>query len=106
MTVERFTFRRGLVAVVFLFCISMFLPGEVNAGFPLGDAANYAVLFEGAGSNHLSINNGTIVGNVGLGAPPGGTPQAQLNSPLTINGNIQFAGSVNTAIGSGVVVTG
>src|SRR5579862_3631913 len=106
MGVERFTFRRGLVAVAFLISISMLVPAQVNAGFSLGDAANYAVLFEGAGNNHLSINNGTIVGNVGLGDPPGGTPQAQLNSPLTINGNIQFAGSVNTSIGNGVVVTG
>src|SRR3954464_11830741 len=78
-----------------------------HAGFVLGDAANYAVLFEGAGANHLAINNGQIDGNIGIGAPSGSTTsQAQLNSPLTINGNINFAGAVNYQIGNGVVVNG
>ena len=80
------------------------------AGFSLGDAANYAVLYEGAGAHNLQINSGpvngsTILGNIGLGNENGGTPQAQLNNPAVINGNINFAGSVNVN-NSGAVVNG
>src|SRR6266850_346189 len=83
-----------------LLCISIFLPARVNAGFSLGDAANYAVLYEGAGSHNLQINsspvNGsTILGNVGVGTLSNGTPQAQFNNPAVINGNINFAGAVS-----------
>jgi len=90
-----------------LLCISIFLPARVNAGFSLGDAANYAVLYEGAGSHNLQINsspvNGsTILGNVGVGTLSNGTPQAQLNNPAVINGNINFAGAVNIS-GNAVV---
>jgi hypothetical protein len=78
-----------------------------RAAFDIGSAANFAVLFEGAGNNHLSINNGTITGNIGIGDPSGvTTAQAQLNSPLTINGNILFGGAVNEMVGSDVVVNG
>jgi hypothetical protein len=81
-----------------------------HAGFSLGDAANYAVLYEGAGSHNLQINsapvNGsTIFGNIGLGNELGGAPQAQLNNPAVINGNINFAGTVNVN-NSGAVVNG
>jgi hypothetical protein len=80
------------------------------AGFSLGDAANYAVLYEGSGSHNLQINsspvNGsTILGNIGLGIENGGAPQAQLNNPAVINGNINFAGAVNVN-NSGAVVNG
>jgi PEP-CTERM motif-containing protein len=80
------------------------------AGFSLGDAVNYAVLYEGAGAHNLQINSGpvngsTILGNIGLGNENGGTPQAQLNNPAVINGNINFAGSVNVN-NSGAVVNG
>ncbi len=81
-----------------------------RAGFNLGDAANYAVLYEGAGSHNLQINSGpvngsTILGNIGLGAENGGAPQAQLNNPAVIDGNINFAGTVNVQ-NSGAVVNG
>jgi hypothetical protein len=81
-----------------------------HAGFSLGDAANYAVLYEGAGSHNLQINsaprNGsTILGNIGLGDELGGAPQAQLNNPAVINGNINFAGTVNVN-NSGAIVNG
>jgi choice-of-anchor A domain-containing protein len=69
-------------------------------GFSLGDAANYAVLYEGSGGHNLQINsaplNGvSIFGNVGLGDENGGDPQAQLNNPAVIDGNVNFAGAVN-----------
>jgi hypothetical protein len=93
--------------------VSLLLLGTgqlAHAGFSLGDAANYAVLYEGSGSHNLQINsspvNGsTILGNIGLGIENGGAPQAQLNNPAVINGNINFAGAVNVN-NSGAVVNG
>lgn len=81
-----------------------------QAGFDLGDAANYAVLYEGAGSHNLQINsspvNGsTISGNIGLGDELGGMPQFQPSNPAVINGNINFAGAVNVN-NSGAVING
>lgn len=97
----------------FWFLIAVVLAGSMpfaQAGFTLGDAANYAVLYEGAGSHNLQINSGphngsTVFGNIGLGIENGGAPQAQLNNPAVINGNINFAGTVNVS-NSGAVVNG
>jgi hypothetical protein len=36
---------------------------------PLGDASNYAALYEGGGGKQLSISNVTINGNVGSAVP-------------------------------------
>jgi hypothetical protein len=81
-----------------------------QAGFSLGDAANYAVLYEGAGSHNLQINsapvNGsTVSGNIGLGDELGGAPTLMVNNPAVINGNINFAGTVNVN-NSGAIVNG
>ena len=100
-------FRSRSVFVCVCGGLSILFGPQKAAGYSLGDSSSYAVLFEGAGANHLSMNNGVIDGNVGIGAPSGTTTaQAQLNSPLTINGNIYFAGVVNDQIGSGVVING
>ena len=40
----------------------------VPAGFLLGDAASFGVLYEGNGNNQLSTTNVTINGNIGIGA--------------------------------------
>ena len=86
------------------------------ASFSLGDAANYAVLYEGNGAHSLQINNGpgpgglAVNGNIGLGdgLTGTGTPQLQLSGPVTINGNINFAGSVidNGPYNGNLVVNG
>ena len=52
---------------------------------PLGNAANYSVLFTGMGSRNLSITNATITGNVGVG--DNGTMQF---GPGTITGGLDF----------------
>jgi MYXO-CTERM domain-containing protein len=74
---------------------------DCRAGFILGDAANYAVLFEGAGANHLSFNNGTVTGNIGIGAPSGSTTsQLQLSGGAAntiIDGNVNFTGTTNVS---------
>jgi hypothetical protein len=76
---------------------------SAQASFSLGDAANYTVLYEGNGAHSLQINNGpgpgglAVSGNIGIGDGINGTgtPQLQLSGPVTINGNINFAGAVN-----------
>jgi choice-of-anchor A domain-containing protein len=54
---------------------------------PLGDAANYAVLYEGTGGHNLSISNVTINGNIGVG----GTGVVQFSGPGTITGRLDFS---------------
>src|SRR5579859_5400422 len=88
------------VAAVAL-CFVGATPARALTGFDLGDAANYAVLYEGNGSHNLQINSSpgsfgcTINGNIGLGYGPLGTgnPQLQLNNPAVVNGNVNFAAS-------------
>lgn len=58
-----------------------------QAGFALGSAANYAVLYEGGGNNTLQITNVTVNFNVGIG----GTGKATDSGPSTVNGRIDFA---------------
>jgi hypothetical protein len=81
-------------------------------GFSLGDAANYAAIFQGGGGNALNINNpsglfdNTDAGNIGIA----GTGQLAVSGPLTINGNVNFAGTVNVNgqynNGGNVIITG
>ncbi len=63
---------------------------QAQAGIFLGDAANYAVLYEGGGNNTLQITNITVNFNVGIG---GTTAKATDSGPSTINGRIDFAGA-------------
>jgi choice-of-anchor A domain-containing protein len=65
-----------------------FVPFEAKATpIPLGEAANYAVLYEGTGGHNLSISNVTINGNVGVG----GTGVVQFSGPGTIAGTLDFS---------------
>jgi len=92
--------RRNWVFSTLLGAICFDFVPAANAGFNLGGGYNYAVLFEGGGNNHLSFNNGTISGNIGLGSPPVGTPQFALSggaANTTIDGNVLFAGPVNVS---------
>jgi hypothetical protein len=84
---------------------------SAQAQFSLGQADNYAVLFEGAGSgNKLNVNNGpgpgglAVNGNIGIG----GAGALQLSGPLTINGNVDFANTVvdNGPYSGNIVVNG
>ncbi len=109
MGIEHSGHRREFAALVVLLCASIFLPGKCNAGFSLGDASHYAVLYEGAGTHNLQINsspvNGsTIFGDIGLGSLSNGFPTAQFNNPAVINGNINF--SSNISISANAVING
>jgi hypothetical protein len=86
---------------------------EVRAlpSFALGAAANYAILFEGAGNNTLGIANSTTntagtgagqgggIGNIGVG----GTSAVSVTGTGGVNGNVDFA---NTARFSGTPPSG
>ncbi|MGA2936962.1 MAG: collagen-binding domain-containing protein [Syntrophobacteraceae bacterium] len=95
-----------LTGALVLCVLSVFSPPARATGFSLGDADNYVVLYTGAGKNSLSMNNETVNGNVGIGYPAGSNPQVQLNGPLTVNGNFDFAGPINFNNGGGVTVNG
>jgi hypothetical protein len=72
---------------------------------PLGDAANYAVLYSGYSNNTLQITNVTVNGNIGVG----NIGMATDSGPSTVNGSINFAaGNPNTLANNNVndVITG
>ncbi len=73
---------------------------RVLPSFTLGDASNYAILFEGGGRNNaLEINNAQInvrgsgpsqgggIGNIGVG----GAGESTVGGPSTLNGRIDFS---------------
>jgi hypothetical protein len=93
------------------FSVFFFSVPSAHAGFGLGDSANYAVLYEGAGSHNLQINSGpvngsTVFGNIGLGIENGGNPQFQPSNPAVINGNVNFAAATANVHNSGAVING
>jgi choice-of-anchor A domain-containing protein len=68
--------------------ITVFTTSPARADFILGNAANYAVLFEGEGNgNTLHITNVTIKGNVGVG----GTGKVSDSGPSTVSGRIDLS---------------
>jgi hypothetical protein len=56
-------------------------------GFTLGDAANYAVLYEGNGGHTLQITNVTVNGNIGVG----GIGNLTDSGPSTVTGRLDFS---------------
>jgi hypothetical protein len=69
---------------------AIFLSGATtaaNAGFSIGGAGNFGMLYEGNGGKTLSMNGFTVTGNIGIG----GTGAFQGNGPGTINGILDFS---------------
>lgn len=84
------------------------VPQAAQAEFVLGDASNYAVLYEGNGGNTLNYNNSTVTGNIGIGTGVlGTTGKFAGNGPGTITGTVQFS-ALNTGqfSNSGLTITG
>lgn len=79
----------GLLVLATLVAILAAAPAR--AGFDLDGAANYALLFEGAGGNTLQITNVTVNGNIGVGL----TGKATDSGPSTINGGMNFSAANN-----------
>jgi hypothetical protein len=94
----------SVLYITLLFTV-LVLPQTAKAGFVLGDAANFAVLYEGntGSSETLNFNSSTVTGNIGIG----GTGKMAVSGPGTITGNIEFyAANTGEFSGSGVTITG
>ena len=91
--------RRFFAIVAVAISTAFWLAPSASAdGFSLGDAANFAVLYEGNGNNQLNTSNVTINGNIGIGDPSGVTTAwlaASGGTPAAINGNVFYAGAVS-----------
>jgi MYXO-CTERM domain-containing protein len=74
-------------AVVFAIAILTLAPAVGRAGFTIGNAGTFGLLYEGNGGNTLSFNNSNLTGNIGIGS----TGKFQGNGPGTITGIVQFA---------------
>jgi hypothetical protein len=76
-------------AAVMAAASNLLLPSNCSATLiNLGQASNFAVLFEGGGTNnHIGFNNSTLNGNVGIGGAGGFAG----SSPGTITGLIEFS---------------
>jgi hypothetical protein len=82
------TARRGTFPCLLLALAGVLASTSASrAGILLGEASNYAVLYEGNGGHNLSISNVTVNGNVGVG----GTGVVQYSGPGTITGQLDFA---------------
>jgi hypothetical protein len=80
--------RQGFLSTTaILFLLVSSTPPSRATNIPLGDAANYSVLYEGTGGHNLSISNVTVNGNVGVG----GAGVVQFSGPGTINGRLDFS---------------
>src|SRR5438874_1636206 len=82
--------KRPLRPSIIASCAMLVLLGGsqvAQAGFSLGDAGNFVILFEGAGSKTLHFSNSTITGNIGIG----GTGKFSGAGPATLNGTIYFS---------------
>jgi hypothetical protein len=78
---------RTVHSLLFSFLALLAVATAVRADvIPLGDAANYAVQYEGAGGNQSSISNPTDNGSGGVG----GTGTVQFSGPGTITGELDF----------------
>src|SRR5712691_69742 len=76
------------VAVVLL--VTFAIP-QARAGFSLGDASNFAVLFEGNGGNTLNFNNSNITGNIGIGATGKWADAGGCSGQCLVNGLVEFS---------------
>jgi Putative Ice-binding-like adhesive domain/PEP-CTERM motif len=80
--------RGGIEAAAIALAAALGIARPANAmPIPLGDAANYAVIYEGSGGS-IVVDNATINGAVGIG----GTGSFQFSGPGSIGGNVDFAG--------------
>ena len=79
----------AMVFSLMLMLGTVWVPQAHADGFALGNAANFGLLFEGAGGNTLQITNVTVNGNIGVGM----TGKATDSGPSTINGALDFSAS-------------
>ena len=75
---------RAVVILTSVLCVASYANATL---IPLGDAADYAILYTGTGGHNLQITNVTIDGNVGVG----GAGKVQFSGPGTIAGRLDFS---------------
>ena len=84
----------GLIAICLIQAAASGVRGQGITS--VSDAFNYGVIYWGTTGNNLNINNGpgidhlAVNGNIGIG----GTGNLQLSGPLTIDGNVNYSGTV------------
>ena len=106
-TVRTLQLTSGLViAMALLGFLGFGQAAKAQIGFSLGDAANFAIMDEGDGTNTINITGDTINGNIGIGDPSGTTTSKLVLSGDTITGNIEFAGAINDTGTSGDTIKG
>ena len=76
--------RLGLGVACWLSALAMLAPAAHAASLPLGDAANYSVLFSATNNHKLDLDHMVIAGNVNVGD---GTKLNVTNT--TVTGNIR-----------------
>ncbi len=93
-----------MLGAVLAFALLPATPASATS-FDLGDAADYALLFEGNAGNTMHITNVTVNGDIGIGL----TGQVSDSGPSTVTGSIDFSAG-NTGqysnCGASCVVTG
>ena len=72
------------------------LTNNAHATFLLGGGEDYAILFQGAGGNHLQVTNVTVNGNIGVA----GTGLFADGGPSTVTGRVDFADTVMSRFSS------
>ena len=106
-TVRTLQLTSGLViAMALLGFLGFGQAAKAQIGFSLGDAANFAIMDEGDGTNTINITGDTINGNIGIGDPSGTTTSKLVLTGDTITGNIEFAGAINDTGTSGDTIKG
>jgi hypothetical protein len=79
------------VSVLVIITMATFTVLPIQATtIPLGDASNYAILYEGLGGTQLALANVTINSNIGVGN--NGT--LQFTGPGTVAGNVDFSAGI------------
>src|SRR5260370_23358125 len=86
---EAFSVISWTIALAALLLMVLAVPSASANSIDIGLAANYGLLFEGAGGNTLQISNVTVNGNIGVGM----TGKATDSGPSTINGRLDFSAS-------------
>jgi choice-of-anchor A domain-containing protein len=74
---------------------------QAQAGFALGDAANFAVLFEGSGGQQLLFSNSGSTGNIGIGSNGAFASGRGCTGSCLVTGTVEFSAASTGQFNSG-----
>ncbi|MBV8665594.1 MAG: PEP-CTERM sorting domain-containing protein [Burkholderiaceae bacterium] len=95
MKTGKFPAKSGWPSLAAMICLAFGALSSQQAcatTLPLGDAGNYAVLFDGLGANSLNVTNVVVNGNIGVA----GTGKVAFSGPGKMNGSLSFS-AANTS---------